>query len=151
LCNLTGRVFLYEVEQLADKSKERSKRFRRDLQHYLYLRDQLPPMPWFKPGRNHNNSSTQKSVDQKKINICDERYNILREVLMKSAKNASRWILEYFLSVESVVVSNPNYFRALLKNWESDPCIDGGSYKKAITNVSCTLYGCYMDHGNSTL
>jgi hypothetical protein len=56
------------------------------------------------------------------IDICDERYGLVRAELMKNAIAASRWIREYFLESPDVTVSSPEYFRSLLEGWMTDPC-----------------------------
>lgn len=144
--NITGRVFLYEVEQLGDEIESRSKEFRVDLQNYLYLENELPPMVWFKPGRAKEDEVAEQLVSRKKIDICDEANKNLRGTLMISAKYASRWIRDYFIHNDRVVVSNPDHFNTLLKNWEADPCIDGNSHHKRTRTENCTKYGCFLSH-----
>lgn len=143
--NVSGRVFLYEVDQLNDKNETRSWHFRKDLQRFLYLKNELPAMVWFKPGRKDMDEETLGEVNRKKIDICASQYGSLRNVLMDSARNASKWIRRHFISSRDVHVSSPDHLVTLLENWEKDPCSDGGSYKAATANLNCTKYGCFVD------
>lgn len=143
--NLTGRVFLYEVDQLNDKNETRARQFRKDLQKFLHLRNELPPMVWFKPGRKDLSQREAEERNAKKINICDPEHAILRKVLMGHARNGSQWIRTFFLPSKGVHVSSPDHFTNLLERWNIDPCRDGGSYKLAAAALNCTKYGCFID------
>mmetsp|Transcript_11260 Transcript_11260/g.18650 ORF Transcript_11260/g.18650 Transcript_11260/m.18650 type:complete len:432 (-) Transcript_11260:1857-3152(-) len=140
--NLTNRIFFYDVEQLNDKNETRAKTFRKDLQRFLYLRNELPPMVWFKPGRKIN--IDQKKVDANKIDICGDEFVMLREELMQHAVNVSKWVREYFLASGTVHVSSRDHLETILADWNMDPCSDGGKYKAAIAAMNCTRYGCFL-------
>lgn len=119
------RVFLYEVSQLSDDSSGREGQFRVDLQSFLGLRQPIEPLIWFKPGRQHSDEKVIQRTNSKKINICDEKYEGLRNVLMEQAVNASRWIREFFVNSPDVTVSSPEYFvKTLMPSWEQDPCLN---------------------------
>jgi hypothetical protein len=120
------RVFLYEVSQLTEShDHNRTDTFRLDLQHYLGLSRAIPPMIWFKPGRNHTDELILQRTASRKIDICDERYQQLRAVLLEQAVNASRWIRRYFVKSPDVYVSSPDFFAStLMPSWERDPCLD---------------------------
>ena len=143
--NLTGRVFLYEVEQLNDGNETRAWQFRKDLQNFLYLRNELPPMVWFKPGRKSASQEEVKQADAKKINICDPQHHYLRKVLMAHARNGSKWIRNFFLPAKGVYVSSPDHVVDLLEQWNVDPCHNGGSYKVATAASNCTDFGCFIN------
>jgi hypothetical protein len=118
------RIFLYEVSQLSDKNETRSTAIRNDLQQFLGLREPIAPFIWFKPGKNHTPKEL-KRVDKKKIDICDDKFAKLRSTLMEQSVNASKWIREYFVGAEDVVVSSKEHFSdVLLTAWERDPCLD---------------------------
>ena len=119
-------VFLYEVSQLSDPNMERSKRFVQDLQNFLGLQQTLDDsMVWFKPGIKHDNADSLQSVDARKIDICDERYNDLRRTLLNNARNASAWMAQYFVTAPGVTVSSPDYFvQSIMQAWKVDPCIE---------------------------
>ena len=139
-----GRVFLYDVDQLNDKDQGRSDQFRKDLQNFLHLRKELPPMVWFKPGRKTHSDKVLEKVNQKKIDICDDQHKPVRDRLLEISVNVSTWILDYFLKSPDVVVSNPNLFETLLRQWHIDPCADGGSYKGKTEHLNCTKFGCFL-------
>jgi hypothetical protein len=104
-------VFLYEVNQLRDANETRAAIFCSDLKNYLGLQQSFAPM-----------SAKKGPVYTKAIEICEPRYNDLRDELMKNAKEASTWILRYFLQSPDVVVSSPEYFNELMVSWSVDPC-----------------------------
>jgi hypothetical protein len=104
-------VFLYEVNQLRDANETRAAIFCSDLKNYLGLQKSLAPM-----------SAKKGPVYTKAIEICEPRYNDLRDELMKNAKEASTWIQRYFLQSPDVVVSSPKYFNELMVSWSVDPC-----------------------------
>ena len=123
----TRKVFLYEVSQLSDRNTERSLQFRHDLQQFLHLQQPIPPLIWFKPGQNrtadinHDKNFKQSS----RIDICDERYDAIRSILLHHSKQASRWISKYFIHAEGVIVSSKTHFEtAILKQWKVDPCVE---------------------------
>jgi hypothetical protein len=114
------RVFLYEVSQLSDKDENRSLAIRDDLQQFLGLKEPIAPFIWFKPGRNHTRQDL-KRINKKKI----DKFAKLRRKLMEQSVNASKWIREYFVDAEDVVVSSKKHFSdVLLTAWERDPCLD---------------------------
>ena len=148
---LKGRVFLYDVDQLSDSNETRSLEFRKSLQHFLHLRNPLPPLVWFKPGRQgkHLNTTKQDQIAAKKINICDTEHDWFRGKVRAHAVNASRWLRQYFMKSPDVVTSSPDYFESILASWEIDPCIVGnGTIPKATTaTTNCTKFGCFMTGG----
>jgi hypothetical protein len=86
---------------------------RDDLQQFLGLREPIAPFIWFKPGKNHTREEL-KRVDKKKIDICDDKFAKLRSTLMEQSVNASKWIREYFVGAEDVVVSSKEHFSDVL-------------------------------------
>jgi hypothetical protein len=124
----TRKVFLYEVSQLSDKDTDRSITFRQDLQHFLHLKQPISPFIWFKPGQSRSLSirnETTIAADVRKIDICDVKYEHLREILLHHAIQASHWICKYFLNADGVIVSSQKHFEStLLKTWEVDPCVE---------------------------
>jgi hypothetical protein len=130
--HLKGRVFLYELEQLNERNETRALIFRRDLQTFLYLKKELPPMVWFRPGHKNIKGKRLRQSNAKKLNICDRDHKSLRKVLMSHAINASKWIRHHFLSSSDVHVSSPAHFENLLQNWRIDPCAEGDYFKARI-------------------
>jgi hypothetical protein len=125
------RIFLYEVSQLSDPDQSRAQQFRLDLQRYLHLQHPIAPFIWFKPGRNHssNGQSTDNTdvlsiLQNKKIDICDDRYDALRAELMRHAVQAATWLRKHFIHANGVVVSSKSHFaNTILTSWKQDPCI----------------------------
>jgi hypothetical protein len=117
-------VFLYEVTQLSDPDEGRARQFLIDLQHFLKLDTPLDPMIWFKPGMQHETEEEKQAAEAKKIDICDERFDVLREALMGNGRESRRWIQDMFLPADGVVVSSPDHFQQhVLAKWEIDPCV----------------------------
>ena len=139
-----GRVFLYDVDQLNDKNETKAYQFRKDLQNFLYLRKELPPMVWFKPGRKSLSDKELEAVNKKKVDICEDQYKEVRDKLLEISINASTWIREYFLRSPDVVVSNRAVLEDHLRTWHIDPCTDGGSYKTKVKHLNCTRSGCFL-------
>jgi hypothetical protein len=117
------QILLYEVSQLSDPKYETQ--FRMDLQNFLGLQREIPPMIWFKPGKKHTDAQVIEKTSLKKIDICDDEFRDLRAILMEQAVNASRWIREYFVNAPDVTVSSRDFFvNELMPSWECDPCLD---------------------------
>eukprot|EP00978_Attheya_sp_CCMP212_P002928 scaffold6049_cov41-Attheya_sp.AAC.1 len=129
------KVFLYDTDQLAhdihtsshnnitEESARMAKQFREDLRCFLGLPPQieLPPMIQDIPGIRYS-AAKQAEIDKGKINICDDTYIRLREVLLDHGTRASRWIRRYFLESKDVFVSQRQEFERILQTWEHDPC-----------------------------
>lgn len=111
---LTNPVFLYEISQLHDKNIERTTQYRSDLQNYLGLDKPLTELQETKEPHHERLPG--------EIDICEERYKLLREELMQIARNTSVWIRQYFLKAPNVYVSQPEYFSQILETWMDDPC-----------------------------
>ena len=122
------RVFLYHVDQLkeksaADESNTVGPLFRRDLGDFLGVSRPLTlPMLWVKPGQRSITEEKQNEIDALKIDICDERFIELRQVLLEQGSQSADWIQNVFISQPNVVVSNPEQFAKLLEAWHNDPC-----------------------------
>jgi len=119
-------VFLYEIDQVRDKNKERVAQFANDLGNYLGLPSDgglsIDLMPDAPDPKNYSVRISNPILRKQLMNICEPRYELLRLELMKNARAASSWIREYFLSSRDVTVSSPEYFRKLLERWMDDPC-----------------------------
>ncbi|CAB9521334.1 expressed unknown protein [Seminavis robusta] len=137
-----GRVFLWDVSQLQTdqellqnnnhsslllhlhQHQHSNLQFRHDLQKFLRLDDSLPEMIKIKPGFHHRkNQTVAQQVAAQKIDICQPRYESIRQILVRQGKLAATWIREYFLEAPGVYVSQKEYFcQVILKQWEQDPC-----------------------------
>jgi hypothetical protein len=118
---LPNPVFLFEMGQLADTNETRSAAFRKDFQTYLGLDTILPLLPHHKPGRSWD-TENQRKKDEKKIDICDERWKPVRRDLLKLARQGSEWIRGVFLDSRDIHVSSRPYLEELLLTWMHDPC-----------------------------
>jgi len=95
--------------------------FQTDLQHFLNLT--TPFQTYFDsiPHVNKNRMHYPEYMD-----ICQSRYEGLRDVLVRQGETTSEWILQEFLKSEDVVVSGEEFFRESLSRWGVDPCVDVG-------------------------
>lgn len=121
-----GRLFLIEIGQLDNFGNDTvADELNSDLEKFLGLEpgdlprvkslEEAPKIQYtWPPGR-----------EEHKIDICQERYRPLREVLLETSRKATKWILEYLLHPSNhdvVVVSNMEVFERLLEAWKTDPC-----------------------------
>jgi hypothetical protein len=120
----TFKVFLYDIEQLDDKNKERSELFRSDLQHFLGIQNKIGNIP--KSNMNHFRFGTS-SAHPETISICDAKYANLRKEVIRNAKPSQNWIKQKFMNSNDVTVGGKEHFLDLLKTWEVDPCQGGTS------------------------
>lgn len=109
---MDNEVFLYEISQLHDDDKTRANQYLLDLKDFLGLKQNLQPIV--------PDDSKKK---EKAIDICDDKFRLIRAELMKNAVEASIWIREFFLKSPEVRVSSPEYFNHLLSLWLVDPCV----------------------------
>ena len=108
----SGRLFLIEIGQISDTNSSRRDVWERDYEQFLGI------------DPNSFNISNQKrnARHDKIIDICDEAHRPVREVLLRAGSMASKWIREYLLGSERVVVANMEHFLALIEKWRYDPC-----------------------------
>ena len=116
-----AKVFLYDLSQLSDADSTRSTQYRKDLASFLDVHEDLPPIKKVKPGKKWE-AEHQEHRDNNKINICDEEHSLVRSVLLDIGRNASKWIIEYFINSKDVTVSNRDSFVEAVRRWEHDPC-----------------------------
>jgi hypothetical protein len=135
-------IFLYEVNQLQSpppsshrgkpsgerqllqQHQHRSLQFRRDVQTFLGLQHELPPVPHALPGKTWDDPYLQAFRDSQKIRICKDEFAPVRKRLLRQAQEASIWIRQYFLNAPDVVVSSRDYMEELLERWMHDPCVN---------------------------
>jgi hypothetical protein len=112
-----GPVFLYDMSQL---SKDE---FKKDLQIFLGLADDMPPLPNIDTsGRFTHIASGKLQSNSRLIDICNPEHDDIRSALMEKARRASVWIRSYFLKSDEVFVSNRQSLEASLLSWMCDPC-----------------------------
>lgn len=149
MLNTLSTVFLFEMTQLADADEARSTGFRADIQRFLGLKGEVPPMDHQKPGRKIENETAQAEKDARKIDICRDEYRPVREDLMRIARLNSEWIRESFVKLPGIHISTPDYFNALMEvrslwhphlivtlshhaqRWMHDPCENGTQPEEA--------------------
>jgi Sulfotransferase domain len=107
---LKNQIFLYEITQMNNPNEQ----FREDIRSYLGMIQTITPLQ--EPKESHSDRQPHE------INICEMRYDKLREELMKIARSSSVWIRTYFLKSSDVHTSNQAEFETLLEKWDEDPC-----------------------------
>ena len=122
--NPNMKVFLYTIEQLEDDNNIRRTKFESELQHFLGL--EYP----FTDFSTQAKSNVNRVSYPEYIDICQPKYDSLRNLLVREGKKSSEWIINSFLSSEDVVVSNSEYFREKLRAWGVDPCGDNSGVKE---------------------
>jgi hypothetical protein len=118
-------VYLYETAQLSDMNETRIAQVLLDLQRFLGMSQPLldPPLH-YSPGKKQSDQEKQRLIDSKKVDICEERYEQIRNKLIKIGAMAQEWILMHFLQSPDVYVSNPDHFREILEGYKRDPCLE---------------------------
>lgn len=119
---LPNPVFLYATEQFGDLNESRQAAFRKDVQVFLGLDTEMPPIPHRKPGKIWNDT-VQAEKDAKKIRICDDEYATVRKELVRMAQENSLWIRETFLSIPTIH-SSRKHLEEILQGWMTDPCTE---------------------------
>ena len=117
---LPNKIFFLDTLQMADTNETRAALFRKDLQDFLGLKRELPPVPHVRPGKERKAANHD---DFKKIDICRPENEELRQELMRISEKASLWIRKYFLNSPDVIVSSRNYLEEIFATtWLQDPC-----------------------------
>ena len=113
-------IFLYEIQQLDHFQTNLSQRnqddlplFWSDLSQYLGLDEPARPKRF----------QEEKHSYPVVFNICESRYVELRQSLIEIGRVSAKWIREYFLDADNVIVSDRPYFESLLDTWSADPCL----------------------------
>lgn len=107
------KVFLYAIEQIRDSNNDRKAAFRKELASFLGLKQPIPPLP-------HSNQQTKRFNET--IDICHDKYDKIRQILVKNGKRTQQWIREEFLCSPTVSVANEEHFLELLETFGRDPC-----------------------------
>jgi len=111
------RVFLYTMEQIADHDKARSAKFGEDMQSFLGLSE---PIVFTHENKNHFVGAKKHPET---IDICEPRYDDLRQLLVSQGNTTQKWIKEKFLKSPDVSVGgSTHHFNELLSTWANDPC-----------------------------
>lgn len=118
-----GKVFLMEISQLFP-DHDSSKHLREDISEFLDLKYDLKPLHARHGTGTQNHEYTDDERKKVFVDICDDEYAPVREVLVEQGKDAAEWIRNYFLKSEDVVVSSRKEFLKLLDKWGEDPCLE---------------------------
>ena len=108
------KIFLYSLEQIKDQNETRSALFRASMQQFLGLENPIEPFT------HENNNKAVKYPET--INICDEKFNKLRKMLILNGKATQKWILNQFMQSKDVIVGVQDQFIKSLEKWSDDPC-----------------------------
>lgn len=125
-----AKLFLIEIGQMDNrKNQTMADDLITDLETFLGL--DIGDLPRMKP---RNGDERPKQVydypeDRKGriLDICLERYEPLKEILLETSRNASKWIIDYLLRPSNrgrVVVSNIDIFISMVEEWTIDPCLE---------------------------
>mmetsp|Transcript_19705 Transcript_19705/g.37347 ORF Transcript_19705/g.37347 Transcript_19705/m.37347 type:complete len:418 (-) Transcript_19705:118-1371(-) len=119
--HLPHQIFLYDPDQMnGAKFPDVAEQFRQDLSVYLELRTPLSSLAVAQA--NTHAERENATVAAALMDICDSKFKPLREELILIGRDAARWITEFFLPLENVHVSSPDFFRRTLEGYEVDPC-----------------------------
>ena len=111
------RVFLYTMEHIADHDRERSAKFGEDMKSFLGLSE---PIVFTHENKNHFVGAKKHPET---IDICESRYDDLRQLLVSQGNTTQKWIKEKFLKSPDVFVGGSmHHFNELLSTWAYDPC-----------------------------
>jgi hypothetical protein len=159
-----NRIFLMEIGQLSVENRTRADQFVDDLVDFLHLRDDnndvydddgvsnedgeegrkkrtiLHPLEEHTPMHGLAPKTNIKTLDSKLIDICSSEYQELRKALVDIGREASEWILRYFLEASAsddgaVVVSDRGHFEELVTAWRVDPCLSSTREEKKETRL----------------
>jgi hypothetical protein len=120
---LPNEIFLFELSQLSDESIPRIKQFKSDIQAFLGLKEPLPDLVHFTPGKKWRSKDLQLQKDAKKIDICEDQFLPVRQKLLQFSQLSSQWLRQEWMHVPSVHTSSQDYLEHLLATeWMVDPC-----------------------------
>lgn len=125
--NSNGRLFLMEIGQFDNRvNQTMTDELVADLEDFLGLdRGDIPRFPPREGERPKINYEYPPGREDKKLDICLDRYKPLREALLENSQKASKWILEYLMDPSNrdvVMVSNIGTFARMVEGWKIDPC-----------------------------
>jgi hypothetical protein len=118
---LPNPVFLFDVEQLGDSNYSRSRQFSVDVQQFLGLEGEMPPLVRTRPGKAWG-PVVQAKKDALRIDICEVEYAPLRSNLMTMSRANADWIRNEFLDYPGVHFSSRDFLEEILDKWMVDPC-----------------------------
>lgn len=113
----TFKVFLYSLDQMKDKDEKRSRAFREEVRNFLQLDSPLPPF-----GHENINNFVGEYAHPETVDICDSRYDGVRDVLVGHGRTMERWVRKEFIKSADVTVANEKHFLETIRSYGSDPC-----------------------------
>ena len=119
LSPIPNKVFIYTIDQMSDHNETRKMKWQKDLHTYLQLK---APFDWSMSEEERSSKKKENVPFNETINICDEKYSTIRSELTRHGREASKWIIEKFISSPDVVVSDALFFKSALREWANDPC-----------------------------
>ena len=119
LSSIPNKVFIYTIDQISDRNETRKMKWQKDLRTYLQLK---APFDWSMNEEEQSSMEKEKATFNETINICDEKYSTIRSELTRQGREASKWIIEKFITSPNVVVSDALFFKSALREWANDPC-----------------------------
>lgn len=112
------KVFLYSLEQLEDANANRREAFVHELASFLDLKYPL------NIGHENKNHFVGQNGYNETIDICNGKYDELRDELVYQGGESQMWLRNKFLESADVTVANKGHFLSTIQSWGSDPCAD---------------------------
>ncbi len=114
-----GNIFVSEIGQMSNRDDDgndvtntRLKQWTNGVEDFLGLESDSFNL----------NRVSSKSHTPKLIHICEDQYKPLRDELVGIGTKASKWIVEYFMKSDRVMIANRDHFVELMEKWKYDPC-----------------------------
>ena len=113
--HIRNPIFVYEMRELSEE----------------YTWDALADYLDVPNGINHtiyHGSHGHKEKKKTKFDICDEKYDNFRAIMMRESFDLSTWLQTYFIPVAKnesrpdVRIARPDKFSELVEDYKSDPC-----------------------------
>lgn len=111
------KIFLYSLDQMEDSVEERQFAWQKTLQDFMELEHPFSPI-----GHENLNHFVGVNSHNETINICESRYDALRDLLIDHGRHMEKWIRNEFIRSKDVVVANEKHFLESISSWKSDPC-----------------------------
>ena len=116
-----------QLQLLEQQHEQRLDIFHNDMEYLLGVSKNTlsKRLPKSKPGKKLKNHKLQKLRDQYKINICNPKYKIIHNELMKLSIEISNWLIDSkFVYHSDVTISSRNYFINIIlkQHYKTDPC-----------------------------
>ncbi len=115
--DFNGTLFLIESGQLLHLSNGNSDKG-------INMRNALEQFTGLELGTLRDKPFPLKDSYPKLMNICDKKYEPLRKILTERGERSGRWLREYLLKSDKVIVPNRQDFIELVKLWSLDPCTE---------------------------